>query len=160
LSSVPVNAAEACTGIVRRIGNSSRSALSVGQASTDPPRSRRAYTCGLLPHAQSAGTFFARPSVPSRAKVQVVFLSTVAEDPLVQPCLGSLVLGRPRPRSGTYLHLDEVLAFLRGLEAEHPELGRWRPYMRRGWASGFLSLLRDGGLERHPERPETLRFPE
>lgn len=99
-----------------------------------------------LPDARSAGTFFARPSLPSRAKVQVAFLYTVAEDLLVQACLGSLVLGRPRPRSGTYLHLDEVLAFLRGLEAEHPELGRWRPYLRRRWASGFLSLLREGGL--------------
>lgn len=99
-----------------------------------------------LPDARSAGAFFARPSVPSRAKIQVAFLYTVAEDLLVQACLGSLVLGRPRPRSGTYLHLDEVLAFLRGLEAEHPEVGRWRPYLRRRWASGFLSLLRDGGL--------------
>ncbi len=99
-----------------------------------------------LPGARSAGTFFAQPSIPSRAKAQVAFLYTVAEDLLVQACLESLVVGRPQPRSGTHLHLDDVLAFLRGMEAEHPQVARWRPYLRRRWASGFLSLLRDGGL--------------
>lgn len=99
-----------------------------------------------LPDARTAGNFFAEPSVPARAKGQVAFLYTVAEDLLVQVTLESLVLRRPRPLAGNPLHLDDVLAFLHGLETEHPEVGRWRPYLRRRWSSGFLSLLRDGGL--------------
>jgi len=99
-----------------------------------------------LPPARSAGQFFAQPAVPARAKAQAAFLYTVTEDLLVQVCLESLVLPRPRPLSGSYLHLDEVLSFLRSLEPDHPEVGRWRPYLRRRWSSGFLTLLRAVGF--------------
>lgn len=99
-----------------------------------------------LPDARTAGSFFAEPSVPARAKSQVAFLYTVAEDALVQLCLEGVVLGRGAPRSGRVLHPDDVLSFLRALETGHPELARWRPYLCRRWAQGFLALLRDSGF--------------
>ncbi len=97
-----------------------------------------------LPSAHAAARFFAGNGVPPRAKIQVAFIYTVAEDLLLQTCLESLVLARPL--AGRYLHVNEVLSFLRSLEGDHPEIGRWRPYLRRRWASGLLTLLREIGM--------------
>ena len=99
-----------------------------------------------LPAPQTVASFFACDAIPSRAKIQVAYLYTVAEDRLVQVCLEALVLGHARGPSNAYVHVDDVTDHLRSLGYEHPELGRWRPYLRRRWASGFLSLLRDVGL--------------
>jgi hypothetical protein len=99
-----------------------------------------------LPDGRAAALFFAEPSMSTRAKVQVAFLYTVAEDMLVQACLENLVLSHGHPLKGEYLHLDDVLTFLKILAADHPEVAHWQPYLRRRWSSGFLSLLRDAGF--------------
>jgi hypothetical protein len=99
-----------------------------------------------LPSLPIAATFFAHAAISSRAKTQVAFLYTVAEDRLVQDCLDALVLRLLGGASGGFVHVDDVTDHLRQLSNVHPELGRWRPYLRRRWASGFLSLLRDVGF--------------
>ncbi len=99
-----------------------------------------------LPDGQSAGTFFAHPRVPSRAKAEVAFLYTVAEDLLVQSCLEQLVLSAPPGNLETYLHAEEVVTFLEKLGTKHSELARWKPYLKKRWSQGFLSLLRDVGF--------------
>lgn len=102
-----------------------------------------------LPSAQAVAALFASPSVPSRAKTQVAFLYTVADDALVQVCLEALVTSRSAVSA--YLYVDEVLDFLRNVAADHPELERWQPYLRRRWSQGFCALLRDVGfMEKAP----------
>lgn len=98
-----------------------------------------------LPSAHLSARFFARTGIPDRARIQVAFLYTVAEDALAATLLQSIVIPK-LPSDATTLHPNDVLQHLRTLEAEHPELARWRPYLRRRWASAFLSLLRDGGF--------------
>lgn len=98
-----------------------------------------------LPPGQLTARLFARRDLPDRAAGQVAFLYTVAEDELASVLMDELV--RPRLEvDGASLHRDEVLQSLRSLETEHPELTRWQPYLRKRWASGFLTLLRDGGF--------------
>jgi hypothetical protein len=99
-----------------------------------------------LPDGQSAGRFFAHPSVPLRAKTEVAFLYTVAEDPLVQCCHEQLVLSAAPDKLDAYLHTERVVTFLEELATKHPELARWKPYLRVRWSQGFLSLLRDVGF--------------
>ena len=110
---------------------------------------RRRYLKGpeWLPGGQSAGSLFANPSVPERAKVEVAYLYTVAEDLLVQSCLEGVVFGSlGKVPAGAYLHTDEVLAYLDELGAQHPELAHWQPYLKKRWSQGLLSLLRETGF--------------
>lgn len=91
----------------------------------------------------AAFSFFAAPNVPQRAKAQVAFLYTLAEDDLARTCLQRLVLDGP---VGRFLHPNDVIDLLDVLGASHDELVSWKPYLKRRWAQGFLSLLRDGGF--------------
>lgn len=99
-----------------------------------------------LPGSQSAAAFFVSPAAPSRAKQQVAFLYVIAEDALARECLEALVANPSGSSAGAYLHVDDVLSFLGALSADHPELERWQPYLRRRWSQGFCALLRDVGL--------------
>ena len=100
---------------------------------------------GILPPGDLVARFFANRHLPDRARVQVAYLYTVAEDELVSTMIRSVLVPRLKTE-GASLHRDEVLRLLRGLESDHRELARWQPYLRKRWASGFLSLLRDGGF--------------
>lgn len=107
---------------------------------------RRYRTPGCsLPGLGHSARFFARAGIPERARTQVAFLYTVAEDELAAALLQSLVLHRLRADAAT-LRGGDVLQDLRTLEADHPEIGRWGSTLRRYWASAYLTLLRDGGF--------------
>ena len=93
-----------------------------------------------------------RTPAPEAAKLQVLLPYFVLTDPLVRRCYKDLVLSRlhsPDPS----LDRDEVVAHLRRLEGEHPELSGWSEYLKLRWAWGFVALLRHFGLmEPHPKK--------
>lgn len=95
-----------------------------------------------LPKAP-AFAFFAHPAIPVRAKAQVAFVYTLAEDVLARTVHQALVLSAGE---GSYLHPTDVVRFLEIQASDHHELAMWKPYLRKRWAQGFLALLRNGGF--------------